>query len=355
MNTRTLATLGALVAIVVAAAVWLSMSRHPEQVSKALYPDLKAHLQEVTGIRIYTRGNQRQVELVRSDKGWTVTERSNYPADANKVRQLVLDLAEAKLLEEKTSDPAKYPTLNVQDVSAADATGVRVELVGVKDVDVILGKKAVAMNSRYVRKTADKTSWLVDRALDAPSEPKDWLDQEVLDIASDRIHSVRIEIEGKQPYTASKAARTDANFKVTNLKKGQSLSSESAANGLGSSLIRLNLDDVAPYTQWQDKKPQAKATYTTFDGIKLEITGWKDDNNRYIHVVAAYDESVAKQFAPAEKSEKDEKADKDVNQTAIDGKAETEKLQARLQPWVFQIPHYKYDTLFQPLEDLLKK
>lgn len=362
MNTRSLAILAALVAIIVAAAAWLSMSRHSGQGSQTLYPDLKAQIGKVTGIRIYGSENELKVELVRGEKGWTVTERSHYPAAGEKVRQLVLDLAEAKLLEEKTSDPAKYSMLDVQDVTATNAPGVRVELAGVEDVDVILGKNAGALNSRYVRKSSNKTSWLVDRSLDAPSEPKEWLDPEVLDIASDRIQSARIEIQGKQPYTASKAARSAANFTVAELKKGQALISETVANSVGAALSRVTLDDVAAYSEWQDKKPQAKATYATFDGLKLELIGWTEGEARRIHVSAAYDESLAKQFAPTEKTEKSEQAEQsDKNATAekhgkaVDAKVDADKIQSRLQSWVLQIPQYKYDAIFQPLEDMLKK
>ena len=66
-----------------------------------------------------------------------------YPADAAKVRKLLLALAEAKPVEEKTSNPANYAALGVEDVSSADATGVRVELEGTaQPVNLIVGKAA---------------------------------------------------------------------------------------------------------------------------------------------------------------------------------------------------------------------
>jgi hypothetical protein len=41
--------------------------------------------------------------------------------------------------------------------------------------------------------------------------------------------------------------------------------------------------------------------------------------------------------------------------TAKETEAEAKTLAARLNGWEFEIPSYKYDGMFRPLEDLLKK
>lgn len=353
MNARSLATLAALVAIVLAAAVWVSTSRdHQPEKNAALYPTLKSQLDGVKAVRIYGAGNRRKVELVRSQNDWRIKERFDYPAAGDKLRQLVLDLGAAKPVEEKTSNPANYAALGVEDVTATGASGVRVELVGPTAIDLIVGKPGPGTQSRYIRKAGEKQSWLVDRALEAPSEPKDWLDSRLIDVAADRIHSAQIEIEGKQPYTAAKAQRSDANFAVTGLKKAQTLNTESAANGIGSALANLTLEDVAPYTDWQNKPAQAKAVYRTFDGTVIELSGWTEGNVHRIHARARYDEPLAAQFAV--KSD-DKNKDRQKQSGAPDRKAEAAALDARLQAWVFQIPDYKYGSIFTPLDELLKK
>ena len=48
---------------------------------------------------------------------WTVAERDNYPADTGRLRKLLLELAEARLLEEKTSNPELYDRLKVEDIA----------------------------------------------------------------------------------------------------------------------------------------------------------------------------------------------------------------------------------------------
>ena len=69
-----------------------------------------------------------------------MSERDNYPADEGKVRKLLIAIADAKVLEEKTSKPESYATLGVEDTKAAGATSLRIDLVGApKPVSLIAG------------------------------------------------------------------------------------------------------------------------------------------------------------------------------------------------------------------------
>jgi hypothetical protein len=361
MNSRSVITLATLVVVVLIAAVWTSTSRQAQIEQRGLlYPDLKSQLDQVNAVRVFGPGNQLKVEITRAQDGWRVNERWKYPAAADKVSQLLLDLGEAKTVEEKTSNESNYSALGVEGVSNDTATGVRVELAGIPGIDVIIGKMGPTTSSRYVRKSSEKASWLVDRTLDAPSEPKEWLDTQLIDIAAERIQSVSIAHEGKQAFTAAKANRSAENFTVTGLKKGQALSSDSAANGLASNLIKLELEDVAPFSDWEGKRPQVKATYKTFDGLVIELSGWEADEARHIHARVRYDEQQAKQFGPKESEEKEGKEDKKDeekkdSQSTKDPRTEATDLDARLQSWVFQIADYKYDSIFEQLDDLLKQ
>ena len=344
MKSRSLVTLAILAALVVTAAVVLSLSRHDSgQESPALYPQLAKELEKVSAIRLFGAGNERKVELRRTDGIWRVSERFDYPASTEKVRQLLLDLSEAKTIEEKTSNATNYPSLGVEDVTEEGAMGIRLELAGISGFDLILGKNGPAMNARYVRKSGEQKSWLVDRALEAPAEPKEWLNSQLLDIAADRIQSARIDIDGKQPYAAVKHKREDANFTITNLKKGQALNTDSAANGVGTALASLNLVDVSPIAQMQSKPPQAKATYMTFDGLSLQLTGWIDGSAHWLAARAQFVQPAG----PA--------SDGKENQPSADSNSEANALDARLATWAFQIPDYKYRAIFEPLEDLLQK
>ena len=78
----------------------------------AMFADLKPALGEVSEVR-FAKGDGSRTTLRKSADGWTVVERQ-YPADASRVRELVLNLASLKVVERKTQDPANYAKLGVE-------------------------------------------------------------------------------------------------------------------------------------------------------------------------------------------------------------------------------------------------
>jgi len=146
MTSRRLLILGIAAIVVIVAGVWLAGRQNSSDASAdtgPLYPGLKEQLNAVNTVRIYKAGDARVVELTRKDDAWKVSDRDNYPADDGKVRKLLIALADAKIAEQKTSDPKNYATLGVEDTKGSGATSVRIELVGTpKPVDLIVGKQA---------------------------------------------------------------------------------------------------------------------------------------------------------------------------------------------------------------------
>lgn len=384
MTSRKLSILAIVALVAVVGGVWLAGRQTSTSLGETatLYPDLKKQLDAVTAVRIVKAGGTTAVEMKRGESGWTVSERSNYPADEAKLRKLVTGLAEAKLLEEKTSTAENYPTLGVEDISNAAAGGMQVEVDGPKQpVKVIVGKQAVGGQSHYVRRAGEPKSWLVDEDIDTSASPDQWLRKNILDVSADRVQSAEVTIGAAKPYSAVKKARADANFTVEGLPKGKELSSPSAADSVATALSGLTLTDVQSASAMTDK-PSAQAVIKTFDGLVAEATGWKKDDKHFIALKTSYDAAQADRFkvatAPAEKQDDAEKkaaaADAegappatDASKPATDGKAaaseppkpnvaeEASKANAQLTGWVYEIPAYKYDAIFKPVDELIKK
>src|SRR5689334_18361100 len=121
-------------AVIIAVGFWAS-SRHRHDVAVSGQPvldGLKAAVNDVTEVRL-TKGDGTHVTLKKTPSSWDVAERE-YPADSGKVRKLLLDLGSLETVEEKTSDPASYDKLGVEDVKSAKAGGTRVEAVTPKKV-----------------------------------------------------------------------------------------------------------------------------------------------------------------------------------------------------------------------------
>lgn len=383
MTSRNLSILGLVAVLAVVAGVWLAgrQTSSPATESAALYPDLKEQLNTVTTVRIVKAGGTPAVELKRGDSGWTVTERNDYPADEAKLGKLLTGIAEAKVVEEKTSNPESYATLGVEDIGKSDAGGMQVEIEGTKaPVKLIVGKHASGASSHYVRRADEPKSWLINKSLDTSSSADQWLRRSIIDVSADRMQSAEVKIGTAKPYTALKKTRADAEFAVEGLPKGKELSSPSAAYSFASALSGLTLNDVKPASELTDK-PSAQTTFKTFDGLVVEATGWKkegDDSKHYIALKTSYDAALADKFkvATAETEKKEADGDKkDAAATESEGappaadkpaeeapKAETRnveeeatKASTQLSGWVYEIPGYKYDAIFKPVDELIKK
>ncbi|HMN43443.1 MAG TPA: DUF4340 domain-containing protein [Povalibacter sp.] len=350
MTSRNLSLLGLIAIVVLAAGLWLANPRSSAQKSDLLYPGLKQDLDKITAIRLYKAGNEPAVELTRGESHWQVAQRSSYPADAAKVRRLLQSLADARSIEEKTSNPDNYPALGVEDVADAAAAGTRVELVGTaQPVDLIVGKNAGTKGS-YVRRTGEPASWQTNESIEASATPHDWLQTAVLDIGADRVQSAAITVGSGKPYTIAKAARADADFKVAGLPKGKEADTF-AANNMATALAGLTLSDVRPAQDFAADKSVAHATFRTFDGLVVELDGFSKDDKHYVAAKTSYDDALAKQFHV----ETQAPADGEGNAPKASSEEESGKTNARLQGWVYEIADYKYELIFKPADSLVKK
>jgi|SRR5688572_9272133 len=350
MSSRRLLVLGIAAVLALAAGLWLAgrqVSSEAGGTRATLYPGLDAELDAIEAVRIFKGGDARAVELKRGEGGWTVTERAGYRADEAKLGKLVRAIADAEIVEEKTSDPERYAALGVEDTAGKDAKGVRVELSGAaKPVNLIVGNAGAGASSRYVRRAGEKQSWLIDQALDAPSAPDGWLAKDIVDIESGRLQSATVTVKGERPYTAAKGSREDANFSVEKLPKDKSLRSPSVANGIATALSALTLTDVQATDAFGSESPADRARFAMFDGLVIEVDGWKRDDRRFIALNATFNEAQAKRFETGA-------AEGEAKPAAPNVEEEAKSLAAKTVGWVYEIPGYRYESLFKPIEELL--
>jgi hypothetical protein len=373
MTSKKLLILSIVAVVAVGAGIWLAGRQSSTTAESALlYPELKQELDAITAVRIVKAGGAPAVEIKRGEAGWTVSERANYPADDAKLRGLISGMADAKLVEEKTSNTDSYATLGVEDISNAEAGGVQIELEGTKQpVQLIVGKQGSGTQSHYVRRAGEPQSWLISKNLDTSSSPDQWLRRQVIDVSADRLQSAAVSITGAKPYSVAKKSRADADFTVDGLPKGKELSSPSAADGFASALAGLTLTDVQSAAEMSGE-PNARATLKTFDGLVTEASGWKKDDKHYIALKTSFDAAQAERFkvATAETEEKkDDAANTEGAPTAAEEPAaeapakpatadvaeEASSTNAKLTGWVYEIPAYKYDAIFKPVDELIKK
>src|SRR5215468_5343527 len=144
MNTKTLYGLVAAALVALIAAWWITSSQKPVSESaeqaRTLLPGFRDQVNDVNAITFTGAEGKVLATLKRGSDGWTVADKGGYPADLAKLREFLLKLADATVLEQKTSNAKHYADLGVGDVKEKDAGGVLVTLDGAKQpVRLIVG------------------------------------------------------------------------------------------------------------------------------------------------------------------------------------------------------------------------
>ena len=353
----------AIVAIV--AAFWTSGLREPGSVDggagDALIPGLSENINDVTGVRIVLAGEEPLVTLQRGETTWTVAENNNYPADTARVRELLIDLADATLAEEKTSNPEYYSRLGVEDLSEQGATGVRVEIEGLgEDVGVILGNAASSRTGTYVRRTGETRSFLASASIRVSKDAGQWLNKDVMDVSSDRIAEVEVTHPDGATLVVNKSEPGQTNFDVPARPDDRELERANIANAIGGVLQRLRFDEVVPAAEFDvSERDPVVVQFRSFDGLVVSARTAKDDeDNPYVSFDVTVDPELAQRFAAAAESAGEEGEDAaepaaapEVDLSAVT--AEADAIRARTAGWAYRVPQYKYEQLTRKMEDLL--
>lgn len=315
--------------LLIGIAIWLSSQRHLDRATLAgdlVLPGLQTAVNSVSEIRL-TKGDQTHATLKKGTNDWEVTERG-YPADSGKVRKLLLDLGALNVVEEKTRTEANYPLLGVEDTTSPKATGTRVAVVSPPKVYELIVGKAVGGKSGYVRVPSTPQSLLAAPMLSVDADPKNWLDHTLIDVGQDRVKNVEEKPAEGAAYTISREKKEQTDFAVSNLPKGRELSSPVVADPIAGSLGGMTFDDVHKAATPSADAKVSHVIYQTFDGLQVDLAGRKDGGHDLIALtVTSNDKATAD---------------------------EAKKLAAQVQGWEYELPSYKYDAIFQPLEELLK-
>jgi hypothetical protein len=392
-------------------AVWAGVGRQPQESMPeltALAPGLREGLNDITRVRLTGAASAPIVTLEKGESGWKVTEKSGYPADIVKVREFLLKLADATLIEQKTADPELHAKLGVEDIAKADAKGALLEIEGLKEpVKLIIGNyNGQGGDSTFVRRADDNQSWLAKGNFTVDKTSANWLRRDLVDVATNRIEEVAITADGKT-LRVFKSKPDDANYTVADIPRGREVSSEFVANGLASVLSGLRFDDVMP--AGSAEPGQAKvfdARYRFFDGLEVRAEAWEVDGKDHARFSASVDEARAATAVEAEQAkarsqyetakaaaEAEAKATADAAKPAEGDTAtaaaanaatpaaapavpeaplavsdpakdrderlaklrtEAEEMNKTFEGWTFVIPSFKYANMNKTMDDMLK-
>jgi hypothetical protein len=373
MSSRGLLTLLIAVVLLIVVGFVVSTSDSPERTtSELLLPQLSGKLNEIESITVTAAGDTTVATLRRGTEQWTVAEASNYPANLGRIRQNLIALADARIVEEKTSNPAFYDRLGVVDIGDEKATGTQLEIAAPEfTATLIVGDTGVSGgNMAYVRRSGEPQSLMVSADLDLSDDRAEWLDRDVMDISSAQVHRVIITHPDGGTLNLQKDSPDATDFTVAGIPEGRELSFGGVANSIGAVLSSLRLDEVAPGATFDAGAAEPViARFETFNGMVVQARVFPVDAGVRVSFEVSADPALAvdgsdlrEAAADAPSAEAEEAGDEALEGTeaaddAVDRfaavQAEAEKLNQRLQGWIYTLPSYKTDQLTKRLEDLL--
>ncbi len=339
MHTKGVITLMAVAALSVVAAVGVSFSGRGAAVDpligKPVLPQVQAKLGDVGKVVVKRVGGT--TTFVRQGNTWTVLEKSNYPADAAKVRKMLLGLSEITYVEPKTAEPGLYKRLDVEDPSAEKSQSALVEVYdgqGGELGKVIAGRRRIdelggGTDGVYVRLPDQARSWLAKGTLDLDSDIAQWLDRRIVDINEKRTKEAVLQQPDGSTLTITRDKPEDK-FAVKDLPAGRKLKSDTGAVEPATALQAFDLVDVkAAGDAGLPKDGVHTATYTTFDGLTVKVEFAKQGEAEWARfsATASGDDKV---------------------------KTEADTLNKRWSPWLYGIAPYKATAMSTKMEDLLE-
>ena len=326
-------------------------STSPSLNGALLLPGLDAALNDIDEVTLARAGNETIASLRRSERGWTVPEKGGYRADFAKVREALLALSEARVIEEKTSNPEFYDRLGVEAVESVSSAGTAVTMRHGNNAfpTVILGD-VEGTSYRYARRADEALSLLIDRDPELPRSAPQWLETGILDLRSDRIREVTIDHADGERVQLWKDDAEETNFTVDAVPDGRELQFPGVANVIGNVLRELALEDVER-TPDDDSVPSVTTAFRTFDGLVVTARGFERDGQNWLEFEASVGaEPGAESAAEPAQDDPGEAADEDQG---LDPRAEAEAINSTVAGWRYRIPSYKYEQMTRRMEDLL--
>jgi hypothetical protein len=403
MTNKSLFIVGFVAAVAAGAAALVISNRSGHETAKAvapkdqapLFPGLREKMGEVAKIKLKRGAVEATLSKNGGDKpAWFVENRGNYPAEFDRVGRLIGALAEATIVEPKTSKPEYYEAIGVADVDKPGAKGTHIEFddaSGKPLAALIVGTNAPggsgdpsAQPRYFVKKDGEAQTYLASGDLSTQPDPMTWLNRAIAEVDAPKVKSATITqtVNGQpQVVKVSKSAPAEQKYTLENMPAGRQLKDDYATSRVAQAMVGLTMDDVAPATGMDFSKPDATVEAELFDGEVITAKMINKDGKKWWAVEARYEEppnagapaapsspdapkpdtaqpDQAKDAAAKTDAAKADAAKADAAKAQADEKAAATKKVAEINekcgPWAYILPEYKVTSLLSKLDDLLK-
>ncbi|MGH6921024.1 MAG: DUF4340 domain-containing protein [Geminicoccaceae bacterium] len=358
MTPRAILGLAIVTLITTCAAVWVTLQQPaagPVQVGdEPAYPALRERPDAVA--KVIITSPEGAFTLSRAGDRWLATDRHDYPVAADKLRELIVQLADMRLIEAKTSRPDRYARLEVEDV----AEGASSRLIRLEDgegtvlAEAIVGKRrqrltGIEPSGTYLRRPGEAQSWLASGSVDLDEQVQDWLEEEIIALEGADVQRMEVSPPSGEGYAVVRDTE-DAELRLDGLAEGEKLKQEANLNQLLGALASVPLEDVKPAGEvdWPDE--QHTVRIATFDGVELTLRLAALDDQHWLRVDAAALEPPGSTQSPQREAAGEEAEEQPEGEQADTPEERVQAVESRTDGWAYQVSDFLFERLTKPRE-----
>lgn len=336
-----------------------------------VFPDFP--INDVAQIRITSPSDE--VNLKKTDAGWAVAERDNFPADAGTAVEFLRNVWDLKIVQSPEIGPSQYGRLSLIDpakggednaatiVSFLSGEGQELTALWLGKVKENstgqpspMGGMATTEAGRYVKTADEEAVHLVSETFsDIETEPSAWLDSDKF-FKIEKIKTIAIQTGNDADDWKLTREEVSGDFTLVGSKEDEELDPVKVGS-MKSAFSSPRFEDVIVGEEAKENAP-GKTTFVieTFDGYTYTVKlGEKSELNEFF---LTYD--VSGKF-PEKRKEGEEESDEEKKERDEAFAAELKTLQDKLAAEkamagkVFKVRSYVADSLIKKREEILKK
>lgn len=326
--------------VLLAGVVLYPRAANEEPKAESLFPKLGQEAPRVSRLVMQPAGDAEPVVLEKRGSGWVVASEHGYPANTDKVRGVLGDLAAAEIVEERKGEHA---SLGVDDISSPGAGSVLVQVylgnAREPEYEVLAGRTSGNRRARYVRLPEASAVWMVNRDFAVDVRGSSWLEPQIMRLPVDRIEWLQRIGADDAPLVIKRIPPDSPNFVPDHMPDGMRLRYPGALDGMVRAVGNARLISVFPVAS--GPKPDAGLIVLEYhfrDGLVVDIKTFRTTEGAYLTVRARTDRKILT------------RQDRDIQQQVTD---EVKALNDRHAPWVYQISAGDHAVYSKPLRDHL--
>jgi hypothetical protein len=374
MNLKQLGILVAVVLVVGAAGLILhnkqntSWAAPSADVGKKLLGDFPVN--DVAHIEIQHGGNE--LNLVKKDDLWRVSERQDYPASFSQISDFLLKARDLKIIQSEEIGQSQLGRMELAPGQGSNSAVVVnfMDQNGKSIRTLVLGKRHIKTggapgpsqfggdgsfpDGRYVAAGTNSPSVaLVSDPLDNVGTQADqWIDKDFFHV--DKPKSIEVDFGvATNSWKLTRPSET-ADWNLADAKPGEELDS-AKTSGVTSPFGSISFTDVLPGTKLNENGTNKLTSIQihTFDGFSYTVTVGPKVNDNYLLTVAVNAE-FPKERVPGKDEKPEDKAKLDKEYADAKQKL-TEKLKQEqgYEKWIYTVPSWAVDPVLKERGELL--